>query len=188
MAKTKYTNISSITYRYPIEYTEKNLKPLRLSFLFSLFWFSDGCVRKKHIIPANKNKDVAIGEKQPLKVCPDGTSCWMRSNVADTEEALMPVVHWQVQSVVLLAFVAQLILCVPEVCLFFEFYLLDWVWNFFMKQETFFSQFMQHNLQSNLLNRNIGLRLKQYSIGEKYFHQYFWRCFLLIYEMFPETS
>lgn len=79
MAKTKYTNISSITYRYPIEYTEKNLKPLRLSFLFSLFWFSDGCVRKKHIIPANKNKDVAIGEKQPLKVCPDGTSCWMRS-------------------------------------------------------------------------------------------------------------
>lgn len=108
--------------------------------------------------------------------------------VADTEEALMPVVHWQVQSVVLLAFVAQPILCVPEVCLFFEFYLLDWVWNFFMKQETFFSQFMQHNLQSNLLNRNIGLRLKQYSIGEKYFHQYFWRCFLLISEMFPETS
>ena len=36
--------------------------------------------------------------------------------VAETEEALMSVVHLQVQSAVLLEFVAQLILYVPEVC------------------------------------------------------------------------
>lgn len=43
----------------------------------------------------------------------------------DIKEALIPVVQLHGQGVVLLAFVAQFVLYVLEVCLIFVFYLLD---------------------------------------------------------------